>query len=825
MLPKASLTWSLLLGCAHGAFIRYWPCDLNEDVLSGYQFEPSSLRGSLSQDDGNSSLALRLTGNFIRDDCDELNGTYAAVTVDARVLGSSVIHGDPLFLVGVCPTLSRKESPRYDPRTDAVYKTSFPLDHGFRFSTLDTEIQLWLNETNIACLQAHITPDFGPFISKALMGAPMAIMILSGIATGVIRTYQKRRSRTFRYELENNSQDPAKSSLPGLGPCLHYIQFIFLMGCLTLPYPGFFRAAMSKLAWSSLIFRNWPVTHQFVYPGIEDGIFTANATYGLEEMAQYLGSTTTSDLWTNSLVNLVLVGLGMIVAIMVAFGYRWLRQVYASHGVSQQTAYLQTEIPSLLRRTGWAIARLVLDYTLHPLISFSLFQAHSARWFPGHTSLAMIIVAALAALRVLLIRHLVKTNRLSLFSNTFLPGPPADLACWTLLYSVPFTRGLAIGGLQQSALAQMIVLIGCESLISAHAVWSCSTAKPSLRYTFFALARLATVCMSCVFLPQAAASERTKAIVAYTILVLHAMVLLIGFAVDCVWAPLRYMLYHLGVVEEDLRPEEGAKPPVFGIKQLAHRSTRRVSFGRFPALDPDAHSLADSPPRPHTRESASIRYASSEYSPNTRTNSSFRVPPSQKSYGSEIPFAAGYVPQDSNSSDNSTSSGFELDTVELQSLGTNSSDTVNDPEYYSQRESDQYYSWGRRQTSTATRRVDESVDESPSDDQGHSWRGWLWKAKPQRTNERGFEVIRPSARTPFKGAASLRHVRLGRWSVPLLATIAIGYGVTSYISKTDSPSQHAEAERLRKNQQLMDAYGYKDNVDDLQKALEAYEVQ
>ncbi|KAL3448455.1 hypothetical protein BJX65DRAFT_274734 [Aspergillus insuetus] len=90
------------------------------------------------------------------------------------------------------------------------------------------------------------------------------------------------------------------------------------------------------------------------------------------------------------------------------------------------------------------------------------------------------------------------------------------------------------------------------------------------------------------------------------------------------------------------------------------------------------------------------------------------------------------------------------------------------------------------------------------------------------------ELSAPSPqRTPFRGAASpLRPVRFGRWSVPLLATIAIGYGVTNYISKAqDSSSQLAEAERLRKNQQLMDAYGYKDNVDDLQKALEAYEVQ
>jgi len=43
--------------------------------------------------------------------------------------------------------------------------------------------------------------------------------------------------------------------------------------------------------------------------------------------------------------------------------------------------------------------------------------------------------------------------------------------------------------------------------------------------------------------------------------------------------------------------------------------------------------------------------------------------------------------------------------------------------------------------------------------------------------------------------------------------------------RTDSHFHIAEEERIRKNQQLMDAYGYKDNIDDLQKALEAYEIQ
>lgn len=55
---------------------------------------------------------------------------------------------------------------------------------------------------------------------------------------------------------------------------------------------------------------------------------------------------------------------------------------------------------------------------------------------------------------------------------------------------------------------------------------------------------------------------------------------------------------------------------------------------------------------------------------------------------------------------------------------------------------------------------------------------------------------------------------------------SIGYGITQYgTMRMDSHFHIAEEERIRKNQQLMDAYGYKDNIDDLQKALEAYEVR
>ncbi|KAL2841415.1 hypothetical protein BJY01DRAFT_257021 [Aspergillus pseudoustus] len=682
---------------------------------------------------------------------------------------------------------------RYNWRTYAVYKASFPLDHAFHFSTLDTQIKLRLNDTDISCIRANITPDFGPVISRSLVGIPIALVALSGLVTGVVHTYQKRRRSTFRYELEGNQRDPAESSLPGLGPCLHYIQFVFLTGCLTIPYPGFFRAAVSKLAWSSLIFKNWPVTHQFAYPGIEDGLYSVNATYGLEEMAQYLGSTTTSDLWTNSLVNLALIGVGTVVVIQLAAVYGWLHQLHTSRDLTplqECISSLRTELRSSFHRTAWSLTRLVLNYTLPPLISLSLFQAHNARWFPGHTSVAMIIVAALAGLRVLVLRHLMKTNRLALFApQVFLPAssslansnlnlnlnlnlsPVFDGA---LLYGIPLVRGIAVGALQQSGLAQTALLAGCEVFILAHAMynWRAAPAPGAgapWRYAGNAFSRLVAVSMGSVFLPQVAASERTKGNVAYAILALHATLLISGFMIDCIWEPLRYALYKLGALGKLPRRSNATKPPVFGIKQLAHRSTRRVSFGRFPALDPDGYS----PPTIRTRD-ASIRHVSSSSSPpsiDIKSNPSFRAPRRQTASThiaslSEIPLSPGSVPRYSNSNSNNSSSqsehGLDTTTIELQSFdgGTDAGvyTAVNDPEYYAQRESDQYYRWKKRQSyhtvesANGTRRSndDEEDDGGGGGAPGPSGRLWPWtRAKVgEKKKKKGFEVIRPAAVRP-----------------------------------------------------------------------------
>ncbi|KAL4949130.1 hypothetical protein BDW69DRAFT_175056 [Aspergillus filifer] len=617
-----------------------------------------------------------------------------------------------------------------------MYEATFPLGHPFRFSSFDTTIQLSLNNTNIACMRAHITPYVGPVTSKLLMGVPLAVMLLSGIVTGVTKAYQKRRKSTFRYDVEDDLRNPIESTMPGLGYYLHYLQFIFLTGCLTLSYPGFYRAVVSSLSWSSLIFRNWPVTHQFKYPGVEDGIYATNSTFGLEEMAQFLGSTTTSDLWTNSIVNLCLLIAGVVVAIQLMFLFEWMHALYSSQGIMRPAVYLQREMPALLRRTGWGVARLVLDYFLHPIIALSLYQMNNARWFAlSHTSTALVLVATLAGILTVVVRRLVKTNRQAVFfQQTFLPwGFGQHWGSYTL-YSVPFIRGVAIGGLQLSGLAELVILLLCEICIFICGFWNWHTGF-TWQHALLAGARLATLIMAFLFVTEAGASERTKSIAAYSILSLHITVILGGLAVDCIYKPLRYILYKYGVLYSVPDHLDSNKAPVFGLTQLSHRSTRRFSFTHLPALDPAV------PPSPHTRHSTSVhRPGSSDPSSHSGDGiESFFRPPRHNPlvYYKDRDYFSTHFPQSTATSD------YSMDTAELVSLD-NIYESINSTEYYSMRESDQFYR-PRKHTAPNKRR---SYTEMPGNSKRAKRSRWKRQWKRQKPQEKKFEVIRPRATWP-----------------------------------------------------------------------------
>ncbi|KAJ5325262.1 hypothetical protein N7541_011930 [Penicillium brevicompactum] len=68
----------------------------------------------------------------------------------------------------------------------------------------------------------------------------------------------------------------------------------------------------------------------------------------------------------------------------------------------------------------------------------------------------------------------------------------------------------------------------------------------------------------------------------------------------------------------------------------------------------------------------------------------------------------------------------------------------------------------------------------------------------------------------------------GRVLIPLMATIGLGFAAYNYYTEAKLQQERSmleEQERLAKNQQLMDAYGDKNSLHDIQQALDTYNVQ
>ncbi|KAJ5611948.1 hypothetical protein N7528_009053 [Penicillium herquei] len=67
--------------------------------------------------------------------------------------------------------------------------------------------------------------------------------------------------------------------------------------------------------------------------------------------------------------------------------------------------------------------------------------------------------------------------------------------------------------------------------------------------------------------------------------------------------------------------------------------------------------------------------------------------------------------------------------------------------------------------------------------------------------------------------------RYGRWYLPLVAAIGLGFAGYNYYNEASARHEQAlrdEEKRLALNRQLMDAYGSKESLEDVQQALDAY---
>lgn len=194
-----------------------------------------------------------------------------------------------------------------------------------------------------------------------------------------------------------------------------------------------------------------------------------------------------------------------------------------------------------IQQTGRQVLQVALSYFIVPLISLSVYQLIHASFLPlYHTVLAALLIFVTIASLTWLFRSLptrslgvLLFNRDKQYSRMTGGGHQADALFVHMLFILNFIRGVAIGGLQFSGLAQLVALAACE-VIMIICIAALQVYPTFSLGTITAVARLFVLLAMVAFIPGVS-SDRTRHVVGYIILLLHASILILGFLLQGVW--------------------------------------------------------------------------------------------------------------------------------------------------------------------------------------------------------------------------------------------------------------------------------------------------
>lgn len=523
-------------------------------------------------------------------DVSESNNKFTTLFSKFEVLSYTPYNAEPIpfcasLINGSCPL-----GPSFGvDRSDQYSLPRFSVSHNFlssySFSTFASTIRIQSGDTgavDIACVSANITPDLGHTLSDTLTYLPAAIVALVAVATIFAAIFSPwGSSDPFRWTSNyGRDEDLLRLVTPGFGDCLQYIQFIILTGSLNLNYPGYYQPIVSQASWSVLMFNESMVSNGPGTQSLVDGIYniTSENTYGLTRLSQLVGMSEDYDIWADMAIWLCSIVGGVLVLCQVAFGSRWAFRKLLNH---QPEDLRSKNLPFSL---GNAI-RIVFNYFLLPIITFSTFQLVLAYKSPT----AVVITAVLLLVAVLgsvgWIFWLIFTTRprAHLFDDlptVLMYGPlyntysddAAPFAFIPVLLTV--IRGIAIGAVQPSGIAQIILLAICEVIfiLTLHAFRPFQAPTSMNAYhTFFSVVRLVTILLSVTFVPSLGVSEPQRGWLGYVILLLHAIVLVFGFFLNSIQTLIE-VVARLAGAGGDAR---GGLATVFGMRELSRRNQRR----------------------------------------------------------------------------------------------------------------------------------------------------------------------------------------------------------------------------------------------------------
>ncbi|KAL2137062.1 hypothetical protein VTI74DRAFT_9668 [Chaetomium olivicolor] len=438
--------------------------------------------------------------------------------------------------------------------------------------------------TNIGCVSAAVTPDLGD-LKWMLKFLPLLVLLFVGVATVFAGIFSPWGAADIFHWSSNYGRDPDLLRLvtPGFGDCLQYIQFVVLTGGLTLNYPGFYQPIVSQGSWATLMFNQSFVSHEPGWISVQDGIYITNGTYGLQKLAQLVGMGNVSDIWAGMIVWLLVIIAGMIVLVQAGFIVQWL---YRFVKKIPEEDFRAKNVPFTLGN----VIRIVLNYFLLPIVALSTFQLVVAGDSPAYTvALAVVTLILIIGFAAWLL-YLIFTTKPRAFLFDDLPtvllyGPlyntySDEAAAFTLIpLLLTFVRGIAVGAVQPSGVAQVVLLAICEviQILTLHAFRPFhSPTSMNAYHTLFSALRLITVLLMVAFVPSLGVTDGPKGWIGYAILVAHAGVLILGFLLNAVQTMVEVVARMLGAGGDDIRGQSrGGLSKIFGMRQLSRRMSRR----------------------------------------------------------------------------------------------------------------------------------------------------------------------------------------------------------------------------------------------------------
>ncbi|KAG0651035.1 hypothetical protein D0Z07_2495 [Hyphodiscus hymeniophilus] len=443
--------------------------------------------------------------------------------------------------------------------------------------------------TVIGCISADITPDLGSTLKNVFIFLPLVVLIFVGIATAFAAVFSPwGTTDVFRWTTNyGRDADLLRLVTPGFGDCLQYIQFVALTSGLTLDYPGFYRPVASHVAWSALMFNKSFVSKGNGYPSLVDGIYVTHGTYGMDRLRQLVGMSEIDDIWAGMAVWLLVIIAAVLAFIQLGFIFR------LAHRHVKSTPEEDLRAKNMPFSMGNVI-RIVFGYFLLPIVAFSMFQLVVASKSPTYTvALAALMLVFIIGFAIWLL-YLIATTRPRSFLFDDLPtvllygslyNTYSDNAAPFALVPVTltFVRGIAIGAVQASGIAQLVILAICEviTLLTLHAFRPFhSPTSMNAYHTFFVIIRFAIILLMISFAPSLGVTEGPKGWIGYAILLMHAIVLIFGFLLNAIQTIVEVGARMGGAGGDENGATRGGLVRVFGMRQLSRRTPRRDAGSR-----------------------------------------------------------------------------------------------------------------------------------------------------------------------------------------------------------------------------------------------------